>query len=64
VALALQLLRDVLRRHRGWIAPLAVLAYAGLSLATGNPIVLLVVAIAAGIAVPRLFLDLEHDDEP
>jgi chromate transporter len=63
-ALAFQLLRDILRRHRGWIPPLAMLAYAGLSLATGNPIVLLVVAIAAGIAVPGLFLGRENDDEP
>jgi chromate transporter len=69
VALAFQLLRDVLRRHRGWIGPLAMVAYAGLSLVTGNPIVLLVVAIAAGVAAPRLFLGRdtdgrEPDDEP
>lgn len=64
VAMAVQLLRDVLRRHHGWIAPLAILTYAGVSLAVGNPIVLLIVAVAAGIAVPRSFLHRERDDEP
>jgi chromate transporter len=54
-ALAIQLCRGQLKRSHRLLGPLAILCYAGLSLATGNPIVLLVVAIAVGIAFPRLF---------
>jgi chromate transporter len=63
VALAVQLLRDLLRRSHPWLGPAAVLAYAGLSLATGQPVILLVTAIAAGAAAPWLFRDRGRDDE-
>jgi chromate transporter len=64
VALAVQLLRDMLRRSHAWLGPVAVLGYAGLSVATGQPIVLLVTAIAAGIAAPGIFRSRESDDDP
>jgi chromate transporter len=64
IALALQLLRDVLRRSNVWTGPLGVLAFAGLSLATGNPIVLLVSAIVVGVALPGLFRRRGGDSEP
>lgn len=55
VALAFQLLRDMLRRSHRWLGPVAVAGYVALSLTIGNPIVLLVTAIAAGVALPGLF---------
>jgi chromate transporter len=61
VALALQLLRDVLRRARVWSGLLWVAAYAGISLVTGNPIVLLAIAVIAGAALPRLFRSVPGD---
>lgn len=64
VALAIRLLRDVLKRNHRWLGPLAVLGYAGLSLATRNPVVLLVVAIIAGVAMPGLFRGRGPDSEP
>jgi chromate transporter len=64
VALALQLLRDVLQRSNARTGPLGVAAYAALSLATGNPIVVLTAAMAAGVALPALFRRKRGDREP
>lgn len=64
VALAVQLLRDMLKRSHRWLGPVAVTGYVALSLAIGNPIVLLVTAIAAGVALPGLFPSAGPDREP
>lgn len=61
VALAVQLLRDTLKRthvHRG---PILFVVYLGLALIVDNPLVILVIAIGAGVAFPGLFAG--RDDE-
>ena len=55
VAVALQLLRDTLRRSHRVLGPLMFLVYLGLSVLVGNPVIVLVIAIAAGLLVPALF---------
>jgi chromate transporter len=69
VALALQLLRDTLKRSHRIRGPLMFVVYLGLALVIDNPLVLLVVAIAAGVAFPAVFRGRgggdksEHDGE-
>lgn len=55
VALAVQLLRDTLRRSHAWRGPLMFAVYLGLALVIDNPLILLGVAIAAGVAFPWVF---------
>ncbi|HVV23945.1 MAG TPA: chromate transporter [Pseudonocardiaceae bacterium] len=55
VALAVQLLRDTMVRSHRIRGPLMFGAYLGLALLIDNPVVVLVAAILAGVAVPWLF---------
>ncbi|HEX5403876.1 MAG TPA: chromate transporter, partial [Pseudonocardiaceae bacterium] len=55
VALALQLLRDTLKRSHSIRGPLMFAVYLGLALVIDNPLILLGVAIAAGVAFPAVF---------
>lgn len=61
VALCLQLLRDTLARSPRIRGPLIFLAYVGLALLIDNVEIFLVVAIALGVGVPRLFEKPETD---
>jgi chromate transporter len=63
VALALQLLRDTLRRSHLLLGPVMVLGYVGLTLLVNNPLIILVTAIAAGAALPSLFRSRAGADE-
>ncbi|HEX3786294.1 MAG TPA: chromate transporter [Pseudonocardiaceae bacterium] len=55
LALAVQLLRDTLKRSHRVRGPLMFLVYLGLSLLINNPLVILIAAILAGVALPALF---------
>ncbi|HEY3747621.1 MAG TPA: chromate transporter [Pseudonocardiaceae bacterium] len=55
VALALQLLRDTLKRSHRIRGPLMFVVYLGLALLIDNPLIMLAIAIAAGIAFPSVF---------
>jgi chromate transporter len=55
VALAIQLLRDTLKRTHSIRGPLLFAAYLGLAFLIDNPVVILVVAIVAGAAFPTVF---------
>lgn len=55
VALAVQLLRDTLKRSDRWRGPALFAVYLGLAFLIDNPLILLSVAIAAGVALPDVF---------
>lgn len=55
IALAVQLLRDTLRRSHRVRGPLLFAVYLGLAFVIDNPLILLLVAIAAGVALPGVF---------
>jgi chromate transporter len=55
VAVTLQLLRDTLRRGPRVRGPLVFLGYAGLAVLVDNPLVVLGIAVAAGLLLPALF---------
>ncbi|HEX3650860.1 MAG TPA: chromate transporter [Pseudonocardiaceae bacterium] len=55
VALAVQLLRDTLKRAHARRGPILFAVYLGLAFLVDNPLIMLVIAIAAGILVPDLF---------
>jgi chromate transporter len=57
VALALQLLRDTLAVSHRWRGPLAFAGYVGVGALVGNPELVLVVAVVAGVALPAAFPD-------
>ncbi|HEX5493060.1 MAG TPA: chromate transporter [Mycobacteriales bacterium] len=63
IALVLHLLRDTLARDRRFRGPLTFAVYLGAALLIGNPLVVLLAAIAAGAAVPALFDTRTPDDE-
>jgi chromate transporter len=63
VALAVQLLRDTLKRTHVLSGPILFAGYLGLAFLIDNPLILLVIAIAAGIAFPSLFAGRGKDDE-
>jgi chromate transporter len=55
VALAVQLLRDTLARSHRWRGPLLFAGYVGLAFLINNPVVVLLVGLVLGVAVPKLF---------
>ncbi len=55
VAMTLQLLNDILKRSRLLYSAIAVAAYAGLALLLHNPLLVMGIAIACGLAFPALF---------
>jgi chromate transporter len=55
LALAVQLLRDTLARSHRIRGPLMFAVYLGLALLINNPLVMLVIAIVAGVAFPAVF---------
>jgi chromate transporter len=55
VALAVQLLRDTLKRTHRVRGPLLFAVYLGLAFLIDNPLILLLVAIVAGVALPDVF---------
>lgn len=64
VALAVQLLRDTLKRSHVRRGPIMFAGYLGLAFLIDDPLILLAVAIAAGVAFPGLFTGRDKDDEP
>jgi chromate transporter len=61
IAMALQLLRDTLGRSHFLLGPLFFLVYVGAAMLIGNPVFVLLIAIAAGVLVPSLF-ETQNDD--
>jgi chromate transporter len=64
IAMALQLLRDTFARSQRILGPVAFVAYVGLALIVSNPVFILLIAIAAGVLLPRLFETRTDDAEP
>ena len=64
VALALALLRDTLKRSTWLRSGPLYLGYLGLGLLIGNPPVVLIAAITAGLVLPGLFEGTETVDDP
>lgn len=63
VALAIQLLRDTLKRSHAIRGPLLFAGYLGLAFLIDNPLVILVIAIVAGAAFPSVFRGRGDDRE-
>jgi len=63
VALAVALLRDTLKRSPMIRGPLTFVAFLALALVVANPLLVLLAAIAAGVAVPAIF-DTRKPSEP
>jgi chromate transporter len=63
VALAVQLLRDTLKRTHVLRGPILFAVYLGLAFLVDNPLITLAIAITAGIAFPTLFAGPDKDDE-
>jgi chromate transporter len=63
VALAIQLLRDTLKRTHATRGPLLFAAYVGLAFLIDNPLIILIVAIVAGTAFPSVFRGRGDDRE-
>jgi chromate transporter len=63
VALAIQLLRDTLKRTHAIRGPLLFAAYVGLAFLIDNPLIILIVAIVAGAAFPSVFRGRGDDRE-
>jgi chromate transporter len=63
IALAVQLLRDTLKRTHQVRGPLLFAVYLGLAFLIDNPLVLLLIAIAAGVALPDVFRGRGDDRE-
>jgi chromate transporter len=55
VALALQLLRDTFARSHFLLGPIVFVGYVAAAVLVGNPVLVLLIAIVAGILLPRLF---------
>jgi chromate transporter len=64
VALALQLLRDTLVRSTRLLGPVLFLVYVGLTVLVHDPLIVIGVALAAGLAVPQLFPTRDVDPGP
>jgi chromate transporter len=62
VALAVQLLRDTLKRTHVLRGPILFAVYLGLAFLIDNPLIMLVIAIGAGIAFPAVFSGGESDE--
>ncbi len=63
VALAVQLLRDTLKRTHASRGPLLFAAYLGLAFLIDNPVIILLTAIVAGAAFPSVFRGRGDDRE-
>jgi chromate transporter len=61
VALALQLLRDTVRRGPVLRGAVLFVVYLGVALVISNPLIVMGIAVAAGLLVPVLFDAPEHD---
>lgn len=62
VALAVQLLRDTLKRSHVLRGPIMFAGYLGLAFLIDDPLILLAVAIVAGVAFPALFAGRDEDE--